>query len=59
MGVDVQEDIELEVADPRRPISEEYPQREFEDDEEEEDSEEEESDDEFKTDSEDDESDDE
>merc|ERR1712243_457223 len=44
LGVDVQEEIKLEVAEARQPI-EEHPQWEFEDDEEEEDSKEEESDD--------------
>ena len=58
LGVDVQEEIKLEVAEARQPI-EEHPQWEFEDDEEEEDSKEEESDDEFATNSEADESDDE
>ena len=58
LGVDVQEEIKLEVAEARQPI-EEHPQWEFEDDEEEEDSKEEESDDEFATDSEADEDDDE
>merc|ERR1712062_643033 len=51
LGVDVQEDIKLEVAEAREPI-EQHPQWEFEDDEEEEDSKEEERDDEFATDSE-------
>lgn len=51
LGVDVQEEIKLEVAEAREAI-EQHPQWEFEDDEEEEDSKEEESDDEFATDSE-------
>merc|ERR1719340_100124 len=51
LGVDVQEEIKLEVAEAKEPI-EQHPQWEFEDDEEEEDSKEEESDDEFAIDSE-------
>ena len=51
LGVDVQEDIKLEVAEARE-APEQHPQWEFEDDEDEEDSKEEESDDEFATDSE-------
>ena len=53
MGVDVQEDIKLEVAEAREAPTE-HPQWEFEDDEDEESKDEEESDDEFATDSEDD-----
>merc|ERR550539_634362 len=51
LGVDVQEDIKLEVSEARE-APEQHPQWEFEDDDEEEDSKEEESDDEFATDSE-------
>merc|ERR1712018_521058 len=51
LGVDVQEDIKLEVAEAGEAPTE-HPQWEFEDDEDEEDSKEEESDDEFATDSE-------
>jgi len=51
LGVDVQEDIKLEVAEARE-APEQHPQWEFEDDDEEEDSKDEESDDEFATDSE-------
>jgi translocation protein SEC63 len=57
LGVDVQEDIKLEVAEARE-APEQHPQWEFEDDEEEEGSKEESSDDEFATDSEADEDDD-
>lgn len=50
LGVDVQEDIKLEVCEAREAPTE-HPQWEFEDDEDEEDSKEEDSDDEFATDS--------
>ena len=50
LGVDVQEDIKLEVCEAREAPTE-HPQWEFEDAEDEEDSKEEDSDDEFATDS--------